>query len=146
MRLSRKKQVPRAKTREEVIADLKKNADFVTKMKFIKERFWPALCAASLNIEDASTLLYGFNANLMESFLGFMKEKKVSDLGLDGKLDKESPKYAENQALFDLFLDQSVFEAKEYIEGMRQELETFKRDEMQSRPLSSLKAKWIDEL
>lgn len=134
------------KTKEQLIADLKKNADFQAQIKFAREVFYPALCAASESVEDASMLLAGFNNQVMESFLGYMKTVKVSELKLDEKLDKESPKFKENQALLDLFKDQSVFEAKTHIEGMKGDIEKWKVDEMTSRPLSSLQTKWIDQL
>ena len=134
------------KSQEEVIKDLKSRADFQQRIKFVKEKFWPALCAASMNIEDACMLLSGFNDIIMQEFLGLMKEKKLRELKLESKLDAKSPKAKENQELLELFQDCDIFEAKQYIEGMRNEIETFKRDEFQDRPLSSLKTKWIDEL
>ncbi len=134
------------KNKEELLAELRSNAAWTQKMKFAKETFWPALCEASMNIDDATMLLSGFSDRIMNEFLGLMKEKKVSELNLENKLDKESPKYKENLALIGLFKDCNVFEAKEHIEGMKGEIETFKRDEFQDRPLSSLKTKWIDQL
>ncbi len=40
----------------------------------------------------------------------------------------------------------SVFDAKDAIEGMRGEIDTFIVDEMRERKLESLKVKWLDEL
>jgi len=134
------------KNKDEVIADLKKNAEFTQRMKFVKETFYPALCEASMNIEDAGMLLAGFNDMIMQEFLGRMKEVKMIDLKLENKLDKTSPKYEQNKKMLALFDGCNVFEAKQYVEGMRGEIETFKRDEMQDRPLSSLKTKWVDQL
>lgn len=134
------------KSKEELIDELRKNADFQVKMKFVKEQFWPALCEAATSIDDASMVLSGFNSNIMEAFLSKMKEVKVKDLGLEEKLDKQSPKYAENQKLLALFSEMSVFDAKYHIEGVKGDIEKFKSDEMLSRPLTSLKTKWLDEL
>lgn len=135
---------PRSK--EQILADLKKNAEWVAKLKFAKEVFYPALCDASTSVVDAGFLLEGFNNQIMESFLGLMKEKKIKDLALDLKLDAKSPKFEEFKKLLALFSEMSVFEAKNHIEGMKGDLEKFKQDEFSERPLSSLKAKWIDEL
>lgn len=134
------------KTKEQILAELKANKDFQKRMTFIKEEFWPALCEASTSIEDAKILLTGFNNVVMQSFLGLMKEKHLKDLGLTTKLDAQSDKFLENQKLLGLFSEMSVFEAKEYIEGMRNEIDTFLTDEMKERPLSSLKVKWIDQV
>lgn len=134
------------KSKEEVIADLRKNSEWTQRMKFVRESFWPALCEASMNIDDATMLLSGFNDQIMEKFLAKMKDFKMKDLGLEEKLDKVSPKYEENKKMLALFDECNVFEAKQYVEGMKGEIETFKRDEFQDRPLSSLKTKWIDDL
>lgn len=138
---------PRAqKSKEELIAQMKSNVDFQKKMAFVRGKFWPALLEASTSIDDASTLLSGFNTTIMQEFLGMMKQKKMSELQLGVKLDATSDKFLENQKLLELFEEMSVFEAKEMIEGMRNEIAQFQLDEMRERPLSSLKTKWIDEL
>lgn len=134
------------KSKEEMLADLKKNGEFIMKMKFIREKFYPALIDATDTIEDATMLLYGFNANMMEQFLGFMKEKKVSDLKLEDKLDKQSPKHEKHLALLNLFQDMNIFTAKEYIEGLRNEIEAFKMDYFKEKSLAELKTRWIDEI
>ena len=147
MRIGKHNKKPqRHKTKEELLADLKANAEFISRMKFVKEQFYPALCEASTSVEDAIMLLHGFNSNMMESFLGFMKEKKVKDLKLEEKLAKGSDKYDDFVKLLNLFSEMSVFDAKAHIEGLKGEIEKFKTDEMQERPLSSLKTKWLDEI
>lgn len=141
------KQQPRHnKTKEELIADLKSNEKFQEKMKFTREVFYPALCAATTSIDDASILLSGFNTTIMQEFLGLMKEKTLKDLDLDKKLEPTNLKFQESKDLLALFNDMSVFDAKDYIEGMRNEIQLFLTDEAKNRPLSSLKTKWIDEL
>ena len=69
-----KKKIFRKK--EEILADLKKNKDFQEKMKFTKEVFYPALCEASKNIEDATMFVGSISTVMMDKFLGLMKEKK----------------------------------------------------------------------
>lgn len=133
-------------TKEELIANLQANAEFKTKMRFVREQFYPALIEATESIEDASMLLAGFNTTLMQEFLGYMKEKKMSELKLENKLDKNVGTYEKNKKLLDLFQDMDVFSAKEYIEGLREEIELFKQDYFKGKPLSELPTKWIDEL
>ena len=134
------------KSKEEILKELKANPEFTNKMQFIKKEFFPALCKASDNIADAQILLAGFNTTIMQQFLDLMKEKKLVDLTLGDKLDKESPKYKENLALLGLFYDMTIFEAKELIEGMKNELALFLEEESRNRPLTDLKTKWIDEM
>lgn len=134
------------KSKEQILSDLKNNAEFQKRMAFVKEKFWPALCEASANIEDAKILLTGFNNVVMQSFLALMKEKSIKDLNLGSKLDAMNDKFLENQKLLDLFTEMSVYDAKDYIEGMKAEIDTFLTDEMKERPLSSLKVKWVDQV
>lgn len=131
------------KTKEEALAELRQNSVFIMKMKFIREKFWPTLCRVSDSIEDAEIFLSGANTALMQSFLALMKEQKFSEMGLADKIGVDFDKYKELIALFD---DMSVFEAKDYIEGMKSEIDLFLKDEQRNRTLDTLKPKWIDEL
>lgn len=144
--MGKKKEARPQKSKEQILAEMRANVDFQKKIAFVKEKFYPALCEASDNIEDALVLLVGFNNTIMQSFLGLMKEKKIVDLNLESKLDASSDKFIENRNLLELFNDLSVFDAKDYIEGMKNEIEMFKQEEFKARPLSSLKTKWIDEV
>lgn len=138
-----KKPVKSPLTREEVIAQMNNNAEFKKRMKFIKTEFYPLLCETADSIEDASTFLGGFNTALMQAFLGLMKEKQFSDLKLDEAISGEFGKY---KALLQLFNGMTIFEAKDYIEGMKNEIALFKQDEDRNRPLKDLKAVWLDEI
>jgi len=130
-------------SKEEVIGNLRKNEEFQKRLKFIKEQFWPLLCETADSIEDASTFLGGINTALMQAFLGLMKEKKFGELKLGEKISGDFEKYKKLIALFDDF---DVFTAKDYVEGMRSEIALFKQEEDRTRPLSTLKTKWIDEI
>lgn len=130
-------------TREEVLYKIKSNQHFQERMKFTKEQFWPTLCEVSDSIEDATIFLEGFNTALMQSFLGLMKEKKFKDMELDTKIAGDYEKYKKVIVLFD---DMDVFTAKDAIEGMKNEIELFRREEDRTRKLNSLTPKWLDEL
>lgn len=82
----------------------------------------------------------------MEKFLGEMKKLTFKELKIVEGLDEKAEKYKEYKELLALFDDMSVFDAKDYLEGMKNEIDVFITDEMKNRPLSSLKAKWIDEM
>lgn len=101
---------------------------------------------ASDSIDDAKMFLSSINTVLMEKFLGEMKKLTFKDLKIIEGLDEKGEKFGKYQTLLALFDDMSVFDAKDYIEGMRSEIDVFITDEMRDRPLSSLKTKWIDEL
>lgn len=146
MRARKSKPAPKLKSREELLADLRGNEEFQRKMAFTRDRFWPALVAATTSVNDATDLLYGFSTNIMDAFLERMKEVKLSELNLRDRLKVDSdmlPQYEELLALFD---DTSVFDAKDLIDGMRNEIELWKSDEFRGRTLDSLKVVWLDEL
>lgn len=142
--MKKQKQVYRKK--DELIAELRKNEQFMKKMKFAREVFYPALCKASENIDDAQMLLSGFNTIIMQQFLELMKEKTVASLQLEDKLDKDSPKYNENVQLLHIFDDMSIFDAKDQMEGMKNEITLFVTEENKGRKLEDLKTKWLTDL
>ena len=83
---------------------------------------------------------------MMEKFLGMMKEKKFKDLDVYSNLSKDDPKYEDLKEMLNLFDEMTVFEAKEYLEGMKQEISLFIADEQKVRGLETLPTKWIDEM
>lgn len=132
------------KTKEQIIAELKGNQKFQDKLKFVKEQFYPALCKASKSIDDAQQNLSIINTLLMEKFLERMKDVKMLEINLYSKL-VEGDKFEELSAMLKLFDDMSVFDAKDSIEGMKQEISLFLNEENKERKLETLKTKWIDE-
>ena len=133
------------KTKEELIADLQKNAAWMAKMKFVKESFYPALCKATNSIEDATSNLTIINSVIMDKFLGRMKEVKMKDIDIYSNLSKTDPQYENLKAMLELFDDLSVSEAKEYFEGLKQEIGLFLNEEQKQRKLEDLKTRWLDE-
>lgn len=129
-----------------MIQDLKNNAKFQEKMKFTREQFYPALNRATTSIDDALQNLSIINSLLMEKFLGFMKEKTVKDLNLIENLSSTDPKYSEMREMLELFDNMSVFDAKDLMEGLKNEINLFLQEENKGRKLEVLKTKWIDEL
>ncbi len=134
------------KTKEQLIADLKNNEQFKVKMAFTREKFYPALVESSISIEDAMTNLSSINTVIMQTFLGFMKDKKFGELDMVSKMDSKAPKYEEIKVMLDLFSEMSVFEAKELIEGMRMEIGMWVQEDNRVRNLNSLPKRWIDEI
>lgn len=133
------------KTKEEVIAQLRKNQDFVKKMKFTKEVHYPALCAATNSIEDATQFLSSITNIILEKGLQLMKEKKMIDIKLFDSLDSADPKHEELKTLVHLFDDISLYDAKELLEGMKMEINMFVTRENEKRLLKDLTTQWIDE-
>lgn len=134
------------KSREEILAEMKARPEFLEKLAFVKDQFYPALIKATDNVEDAVQRLAVMNSFLMESFLGIMKEKKFGELKLQEKLSPLDPKYQENKDMLDLLNEKSVFDAKDIMEGLKAEIELFKRDMFTKMELKDLVAVWLDEI
>ncbi len=140
----KKKRITR--TREQILHDLQKSSDFNRKMDFVKNKFYPALVDASRNIDDAQTFVASLSTMMMQKFLELMKERKFSDLKLTDILDPKDEKHDSLASMLDLFKDMTVFDAKELIEGMKQEITLFINEEMKGRTLDTLKTSWIDDI
>src|ERR1035437_4725113 len=143
-RTNKKIHIP--KTKAQLIADMKKSESWVKKMKFVKEKFYPAILDIDSSISDTKMFVSSINQMMMEKFLGFMREKKFSELKMVDILDKKDPNYDKYVALLELFNDLSVFDAKDMIEGMSGELGTFVEDYLKETKISMLQTKWIDQL
>jgi len=137
--------VPRlVKNKEQLLADLKKSAEWVKKMDFVKNKFYPALCEASLSIDDAKQFITSIPTTIMQTMMEHFKDKNLGELNLVSKLDPADPKYKSYCQLIELFSDEKIFAARDLINGMDAEINMFVSEELKTRPLSSLKTLWID--
>lgn len=141
-----KKEKRVVKTKEEIIKELRGNKKFAEKMAFAKDKFYPALMKSSKSIDDATMFLSSISTVMMEKFLGIMKERKMSDLKLIDALDSKDEKYEDIKFLLELFEDMTVFDARDYIEGMKNEVNLFIQEENRVRPLSDLKTRWLGDM
>jgi bifunctional ADP-heptose synthase (sugar kinase/adenylyltransferase) len=141
-----KKQKRVVKSKEELLAEMKGNAKFIIKMKFAKEQFYPAVVDLGVSVDETKMFLSSINNGLMEKFLQRMKELTFKDLDLISGLDPKGENFDKYKALLALFDDMSVFEAKEHLESMRNDIDIWITDEMRERKMDSVKARWIDEL
>jgi hypothetical protein len=135
-----KTKIPRINKTKDEIEQKMKNVEMVKAMRvFVRDEFYPALIKASTSIEDAKFLLGSFSNMVMEQFLSQMKEKQFIELKLHEKLDKASPNYKEYVDLLSLFGDKNVYDTRELIEGMKNEVEVMITNEMKERKLDTLK-------
>lgn len=134
------------KSKEQLMAELKGNVKFQEKMRFTKEKFYPALIKATTSVDDALQNLSIINTVMMDKFLGFMKEKKFRDIDIYSNLDPKDPQYENLKEMLNLFDDMSVFDAKDLLEGMRNEINLFLNEENKVRQLSDVKPRWLDEI
>lgn len=126
------------------LQDSLKTAEVKKARAFVKDKFYPELMATSLSIDDAKFLLGSFSNMIMQEFLALMREKKMSELNLVTKLDPESPQYEGYKKIVELFNDESIFNAKELIEGMKGEITMMIDNEMKERKLDTLKTNFLE--
>ena len=132
-------------TTEQLIEQSRKKIEWENKMKFIKEKFYPALCEATSSIEDATQNLTIINSVIMEKFLTRMKTVTMKDIDIYTNLTPSDPQYEGLKKMLELFDEMSVFDAKELFEGMKAEISLFLGEEQKERKLEDLKVRWIDE-
>jgi hypothetical protein len=136
--------MPKPKSKEEIAEGMKRIQEAKRMRAFVKDEFYPALISATTSIDDAKFLLGGFSNMIMEQFLQMMKEKKFIELKLHEKLDKANPNYKQFVELLALFSNETVFTARELVEGMKNEVQMFIDNEMKERKLDTLKTNFLD--
>jgi len=132
------------RTKEEIAKGIRDVQEVRRQRSFVKDKFFPSLIKASTSIEDAKYLLTSLGNMIMQEFLAQMKEKKFNELKLTEKLDPKSPQFEDIKTMVELFNDESIFTARELVEGMQNEIETNITDELKARKLDSLKTNWFD--
>lgn len=111
--------------------------------EFVRNKFYPALLHNGETVDDTKFFLGSMSNLIMQEFLGIMKEKKFSDLHLEDKLDPKSPLHEEYKKVLELFKDESIFDTKELIDGMRGEIQMLVDNEMKGRLLDTLNPKFL---
>lgn len=130
------------KTPEQLVADAKYNR----KLEFVKDTVYPALCKATVSIDDATQQLYLINTMMMQKFLERMKDVKVGELQMELVLNEKESMYKEVKAFLEIFKDMNMFDAKEILEGMKNEINLFVNEENKVRPLTELKTQWRQKM
>lgn len=140
------KEKRRNKTKEELLQEMKNNQAFKEKISFVREVFYPALMKATENVEQAGEYLGVLNSLLMQQFLKKMQEVKFKDMSIPDLLGKDDSQYEAMKAMLTLLEDKTVFEAKDIMEGVKGEIDLFKRDYFKRMKLEELPTTWIDQL
>ncbi len=134
------------KTKEQILAEMKNNKNFKEKIAFVREVFYPALMKATDNVEQAGEYLGALNSLLMQQFLKKMQDISFKDMNIPDLVNKEDPQYEPMKAMLTLLEDKTVFEAKDIMEGVKGEIDLFKRDYFKKMKLDQLPAVWIDQM
>lgn len=108
--------------------------------KFIKEEVYPFLLEHSENIEEAKQMCTVLKMTITQAAMNREKKLLVSELDVP-QVDAKYEKY--NQFI-KLFLDKTVFDSKQLMEGMSDVIDSFIREENTKRKLSEIKADLLD--
>lgn len=131
------------KSKEEILKDMQRTQEVKRMRSFVKEKLYPSLLLASTSIDDAKYLLGSLSNMMMEQFLAKMKEIKFSELKLHEKLDINAKGYHEYINLLTLFADENVYNSRELVEGMKNEITMNIDTEMKERKLDTLKTNFL---
>lgn len=111
---------------------------------FVKDKLYPALLKNNESIDDTKFFLGSMSNLIMTEFLTWMREKKFSELHLEEKLDPNSPMYENYKEIIDLFKDETIFNTKELIDGMKGEIQMITDKELKGRKLDTLKTEFYE--
>lgn len=128
------------RSREEIIRD----NEIARKRKIVVEQFYPALIQATDSIDQAKMLINAASQIIMEEVMMTMRERLFGDIykSLVKKLSPNDERLLEIENLFAPFKNDTLFTAREMIEGMNGAINQMIQDENQKRPLSSYTPDW----
>jgi len=114
------------------------------KQIFIKEKFYPALCDATISVDEAGFLLQAMTSLIMEEAMNTLRTTRMKQVrsSMVKKLTKGDERVLQIESLISLFDGLTLFDTRAYVEGMKAVIEQMKIDEMASRKLDSLKVNW----
>ena len=125
------------KTKEQLIEEGKQIEETKRKRAIVKEQLYPILLAESLNIDDAKNMCVAASSAIVAAFNKQMLSQLVEDLGIKVNADEKNDKHRKVLAVFE---NETVFVAKDLLEGCVQAIESFQREESTKRKLDTLKA------
>jgi hypothetical protein len=111
--------------------------------EFVKNKLYPALIKNDESIDETKFFLSSMSNLIMTEFLTWMREKKFSELHLEDKLDPASPQYENYKEFVELFKDESIFNTKELLDGMKGEIQMILDNETKGRKLDTLKTDFL---
>lgn len=136
------------KTPEEIEKEAKRKQEVERKRIIIVDKFYPALVAATISIDEAEVLVQTIATLLMEDTLRTMRERKFADIkeSLLSILCKDGERTKEIEKLLEVFNEENLFTARELIEGMTRAIKAMTTEEMRERKLDTLKTNWEKHL
>lgn len=121
-----------------------KRMDVKRRRKMIKTELWPFLEMSCKSIEDVKVFCQSVSIAVNQAFENKKRKSALNSLDLVKMLDHDNEDYKKFKFILDLLKDESIFDSLDILDGMTQVVEGFIREEMSTRPPSSLKTDFID--
>lgn len=118
----------------------------VTKRKRarVKNELYPLLLEASKSVEDAKIFCTAGALAIEQAFANIQKTMLVKNLELSDKLRPDADRYEYFKKLMDMFQEETIADALSMVRDMPHAIDSFIREEMTKRELSTLKAELLD--
>lgn len=132
------------KSTEELVAEGLRAREVERKRDIIVNKFYPALVAATISVDEAKALIQAMGTCLMEQVLKTMKERQFSEIApqLLSILCSDGERKDEVTTVLESLSTENLFTAREIIEGMTGAIERMILTDMQNRTLSTLSPNW----
>lgn len=118
--------------------------DAVRKKGIVRDKFYPALTAATVSVDEAKMLIHSISTLIMEEAMMTLREKKMSEIEakLLKRLCPDGDQEKEVKELLAVFSGESLFTTRELTEGMSQAIEYMIQTDMRNRTLNSFEPNW----
>lgn len=136
----KKSPIQHPKSKEELELEIKREES----KRFIKEKFYPAVAAATVSVDEATSLLQAAGELIMGEAMQVMKTMKIKDVRniLVRKLAPNDERLLEIEALIGLFDEKTLFDARVSLQNMQSVVEQMKIDAMRKAKLSEMTPDW----
>lgn len=128
------------KTEKDLLKEMKRGED----IRFIKDKFYPAVVNATVSVDEAGMLLQAMSALVMEEAMETLNKTKVKDVKnrMVKKLAPNDERLLQIEALVNLFDEKTLFDARGHCEGLKAVIEQMKIEHFQATKLSDLTPDW----
>lgn len=130
--------------------DKVKEAEVKRQREFVKDKLYPLLLKNTKSIDDAKNYVYATNTAIKQAFHKMVSEEQVRlsksqvlVLNMNDIIDKD-PAFDRDRELIALFETESIGTADALLDGMKNALDSFIREETCKRELSTLKTDFLE--
>lgn len=132
--------IQKPRTKEELELEIKREES----KRFIKEKFYPAVAAATQSVDEATALLQAAGELIMGEAMQVMKTMKIKDVKniIVRKLAPNDERLLEIETLIGIFDEKTLFDARVDLQHMQSLIEQVKIDMARSKKLSDIDVPW----